>query len=261
VYICIGDFGRLSSGGAFSRFGGIGSLCAIGSAILAALQRNINPLPIGSAKKNPPIKTSTYRSTTSPTSAGGTGTTSPTTAASRTTTAGLVATTTFAAAYTTLGLRLRLAGKLDRHLALKDDLAIELRNGALSLGWSGQVDKGIANWTVGARIGRNRNRLAARGRQISAKSRHGPAWGQYIHKKVDEEVLQFSLSGRISEVPNVESAPCIMVSFFGPFIDLSTPTLGRAGAGFGMVSSLCGRVFSRSGGGLLSGLGSSGHGV
>jgi hypothetical protein len=87
------------------------------------------------------------------------------------------------------------------------------------------------------------------------------AMGQYVHKKVDEEVLQFSLSGRISEVPNVESAPCIMGQLLDSLVDLSTPTLGRAGAGFGMVSSLCGRVFSRSGGGLLSGLGSSGHGV
>lgn len=45
---------------------------------------------------------------------------------------------------------LRLAGKLDGDLALKDLLARELSNGTLGLAGGRQVDESVANWAVGA---------------------------------------------------------------------------------------------------------------
>jgi hypothetical protein len=63
----------------------------------------------------------------------------------------------------TLGLlvRLRLAGELDRDLALKDLLAGELSDGTLSLGGGREVDEGVADRAVGARVLRDGNRLTA----------------------------------------------------------------------------------------------------
>jgi hypothetical protein len=64
----------------------------------------------------------------------------------------------------TLGLlvRLGLAGELDRDLALKDLLARELGDGAVGLAGSREVDKGVTDRAVGARVLRDRNRLTVK---------------------------------------------------------------------------------------------------
>jgi hypothetical protein len=69
---------------------------------------------------------------------------------------------------------LRLASKLDRDLALEDLLARKLTNGALSLAGGGEVDEGIANWTVGARVLGNRDRLTRGGGQLISRKEHVP---------------------------------------------------------------------------------------
>jgi hypothetical protein len=56
--------------------------------------------------------------------------------------------------------RLRLAGKLDGNLSLKDLLARKLLNSTLGLGRSGEINKGVADRAVGARVLRDRDRLA-----------------------------------------------------------------------------------------------------
>jgi hypothetical protein len=63
----------------------------------------------------------------------------------------------------TLGLlvRLGLAGELDRDLALKNLLAGELSDGTLGLGGGREVDEGVADRAVGARVLRDGNRLTA----------------------------------------------------------------------------------------------------
>jgi hypothetical protein len=55
---------------------------------------------------------------------------------------------------------LRLAGKLDRDLAFKDLLARELSNSTLSLAGSREVDEGVTDRTVGARVLGNGDGLA-----------------------------------------------------------------------------------------------------
>jgi len=101
--------------------------------------------------------------------------------ASTTTTAGTAAATsgvpaagTLTLTVGTLGLltsRLGLAGKLDGHLALKNLLAGELGDGALSLCWRGEVDEGVADGTVGARVLGNGNRLTVAFRLVTAQAR------------------------------------------------------------------------------------------
>jgi hypothetical protein len=56
--------------------------------------------------------------------------------------------------------RLRLAGKLDGNLSLKDLLARKLLNSTLGLSRSGEINKGVADRAVGARVLRDRDRLA-----------------------------------------------------------------------------------------------------
>jgi hypothetical protein len=56
----------------------------------------------------------------------------------------------------------RLASKLNRDLALKNFLARELGDSTLSLGRSGEVDKGVANGAVGAGVLWDRDRLTVR---------------------------------------------------------------------------------------------------
>ena len=56
--------------------------------------------------------------------------------------------------------RLRLAGKLDGNLALKDLLARKLLNSTLGLSRSREINKGVADRAVGARVLRDRDRLA-----------------------------------------------------------------------------------------------------
>lgn len=63
----------------------------------------------------------------------------------------------------TLGLlaRLGLAGELDGDLALEDLLAGELSDGALGLAGGREVDEGVTDRAVGARVLRDGNRLTA----------------------------------------------------------------------------------------------------
>lgn len=83
-----------------------------------------------------------------------------------TATAGGLATASALMALTvgTLGLlvRLGLASELDGDLALEDLLARELSDGTLSLAGGREVDEGIADGAVGARVLGNRNGLTTR---------------------------------------------------------------------------------------------------
>lgn len=85
-----------------------------------------------------------------------TGTTTTTTASPAAATSGLTTAgtlgTTLSIGTLALVVRLRLAGELDGHLTLEDLLAGELGDGALGLAGSREVDKGIANRAVGARV-------------------------------------------------------------------------------------------------------------
>ena len=56
--------------------------------------------------------------------------------------------------------RLRLAGKLNGDLALQNLLAAKLGDGALGLSGGGEVDEGVANRSVGARVLGNGDGLA-----------------------------------------------------------------------------------------------------
>jgi hypothetical protein len=58
-----------------------------------------------------------------------------------------------------LGSRLRLAGKLDGDLAVKDGLAVQLLDGAVGLGRGGNVNEGVADRAGGARVGGYRGGL------------------------------------------------------------------------------------------------------
>lgn len=50
---------------------------------------------------------------------------------------------------------LGLASKLDGDLAVENRLSIQLGDGTIGLGRSGEVDEGIANGAGGARVGRD----------------------------------------------------------------------------------------------------------
>lgn len=91
--------------------------------------------------------------------ASGTATPSSTTASSATSTARWSTTATFASrntltsacsTLTLLASWLRLAGKLNRDLAIENLLAGEFSNGTLSLARGREIDEGISNWAVGA---------------------------------------------------------------------------------------------------------------
>lgn len=56
---------------------------------------------------------------------------------------------------------LGLACELNRDLTLRDGLAVHLVNGTLSFCWCRDIDKGVANGSVGARVGRDRHTLTA----------------------------------------------------------------------------------------------------
>ena len=106
----------------------------------------------------PCLAKGTYRSSTA-SSATGT-TTAAATATARSSATGTLGTRV--AVGGTLGLLtsgLRSASKLDRDLALKDVLAGELSDGALSLSRGRKVDEGVTDRAVGARVLRNRDGL------------------------------------------------------------------------------------------------------
>ena len=71
-------------------------------------------------------------------------------------------------------MSLRLARKLDGNLAVKDGLSVELRNGALSLGRSREVNKGVTDGTRGAGVDRDRDGFAVR--EVSARHGESKEW-------------------------------------------------------------------------------------
>jgi hypothetical protein len=92
-----------------------------------------------------------------------------TTAASSTATTATAATAgglaTTGSALTALGdlsSRLRLAGELDRDLAVKNGLAVQLLDGTVGLGGGGNVNKGVADGAGGARVGGDGGGLTVR---------------------------------------------------------------------------------------------------
>lgn len=96
-----------------------------------------------------------------------TGTTSTATTGAGTTTATTSGLTAAVALTLSIGIGLLcvglgLASELDRNLALQNFFARELGNGALGLGWGGQVDEGIADRALGSRVFRNGDSLAAK---------------------------------------------------------------------------------------------------
>jgi hypothetical protein len=62
-----------------------------------------------------------------------------------------------------LGSGLWLAGKLDGDLAVKDGLAVQLLDGAVGLGGSGDVNEGVADRAGGARVSGDRGSLTGEG--------------------------------------------------------------------------------------------------
>jgi hypothetical protein len=70
-------------------------------------------------------------------------------------------------------VRLGLASKLDRDLALKDLLARELSDGTVGLSGSREVDKGVTDRAVGARVLRDRNGLTKARKPWLATARKG----------------------------------------------------------------------------------------
>lgn len=120
---------------------------------------HVSGVPV-TRKKNNLGETYTAAATTASTPT--TGTASPATTTGRLTAAGTFSTTLGVG---TLGLlvRLGLASELDRDLALQDLLAGELGDGTLGLAGSREVDEGVTDRAVGARVLRDRNRLTAWG--------------------------------------------------------------------------------------------------
>ena len=84
--------------------------------------------------------------------------TATTTAATTATTGGATTTSRFGSLVALLG-GLGLASELDGNLAVKDGLAIQLTDGALSLRGSRDVNKGVADGTSGAGVGGNGSSL------------------------------------------------------------------------------------------------------
>ena len=89
----------------------------------------------------------------------------------------LAAAGTLGAGAGALSVSLGSAGKLDRDLALEDSLAVELSNGALGLGGSGEGDEGVADRAGCARVGGDGDGLAGWGvsfvGRMAATSRDG----------------------------------------------------------------------------------------
>lgn len=104
----------------------------------------------------------TYTATTAAASTSTTATAGAATTTSRLAAAGAFSTALGVSALS-LVVRLGLASKLDGDLALKDLLARKLSDSTLRLAGGRQVDKGITNRAVGARVFRDGNRFTAKG--------------------------------------------------------------------------------------------------
>jgi hypothetical protein len=93
----------------------------------------------------------TYATTTS---------TATATAATTATTSGAATASRLGSLVTLLG-RLGLASELDRDLAVKDGLAVQLTDGTLGLRGGRDVNEGVANGTSGAGVGGDGSGLTA----------------------------------------------------------------------------------------------------
>lgn len=147
----IGTSGLLSS----SFGGGLGIALLLVGALLHTVRTSHHSSYTGG----------TYATGAATASAASTTTTATTAATARSTAARTFRTLTLAVG--TLGLltsRLRLAGKLDRDLALENLLAGELLDGTLGLSGSREVDEGVTDRTVGAGVLWDGDGLAGDGR-------------------------------------------------------------------------------------------------
>ena len=112
-----------------------------------------------------------------------------------------------------LGSSLGPASELDGDLAAEHLLARELGNGSLGLGGSGEIDKGVSDRTRSARISRDRRRFTAREERVSraltcsnsSASSFPLGLHEHLHEIALEEFVEIPLSGRIGEIPNVET--------------------------------------------------------
>ena len=103
-----------------------------------------------------------------------------------------------------------LASKLNRDLSFEDVFAREVFYGLVGIFSFLEIDKGVANRSAGSGIDRDRGRFAVaqsqqtirRQLKIGKRRRQKP----YSHIVAREELLEFRLSGRVSEIPNVQSA-------------------------------------------------------
>ena len=127
---------------------------------------------------------------------------------------------------------LGLASELDANLALEDVLAGEVLDSLVGLIGGLQVDKGVANGAVGARVDGDGSTLAADMVSIGSVA---IGIRINIHIIAGEEFLELILGGRIGEIPNVET----------------TTFSGGSGDGF-LLRLLSRRVLN---GGALEGLG------
>jgi hypothetical protein len=101
----------------------------------------------------------TYTAAASTASTSTTSPASPTAAAGGLTAACAIRTGTLAIGTLGLLIRVGLASELDRDLAFEDLLARKLNNSTVGLAGSREIDEGIADRAVGARVLRDRNRL------------------------------------------------------------------------------------------------------
>ena len=140
-----------------------GSVSAVGVAfsviaeILAALTSAISQTHIFQISR---LKGNAYTTSATSGTTAAAATTSTSTSGSAAT--GLIPALGLSSADATTLAGLRLASKLDRNLAVEDRLAVEFVDGTLRFGWSGEIDKGVADRAGGARVGRDRGRLAKR---------------------------------------------------------------------------------------------------
>ena len=90
------------------------------------------------------------------------------TTATAATAGGLAATGSALTALGDISSRLRLAGELDRDLAVKNGLAVQLLDGTVGLGRGGDVNEGVADRASGARVGGDRGGLTVEYELVSS---------------------------------------------------------------------------------------------
>lgn len=102
------------------------------------------------------------------------------------TTTGLGTRSTFTTACGAFGVSLRLAGKLNGYLAIKDGLSVQFGDGTFSLSWSREVDECISDRTSSTWVGWDRYRLTECIVSETVLSKYRK---RDVHKEVLEEGL------------------------------------------------------------------------